>query len=702
MKWTIKKSLGAAFCAVGIIPALVVGYVNYRGFTKISATLRDSTKVHAVNVADKIDRNLFERYGDVQAFGINPAVQDRTNWYKVGSDKNAIVAAMNNYVALYGIYPIMILVDMSGKVIAVNDKSLSGDAINTSGVYRRSYDGTSWFRDSVEGEFYTSDEPGSLTGTVVEDYILSGEVTAAYPGHSGKVIGFSAPVKDIVTGETIAVWHNLADLSLVTEIATQFLSELEANTKLQSTAVAIFNQKGEMVLSHQLEGGKVSKNPAPAVLFDKGKLTSQLSRKSAPTSGIEDGRAVAAHHFSGALGFRGMPWTVAVSVDDAEITEASSAAVQLGLAVSGILAGILTGIIWWVLKSLVSPIEKAVVDLHTGSSELRSAAGQVSTSSIALAQGATEQAASLQSSSQSLEEISALSRQNTDSSQQAFALSDSAREASEASVKSTDSLMNAMHSIRQAADETAQIIKIIDEIAFQTNLLALNAAVEAARAGDAGKGFAVVAEEVRNLAQRSANAARETGDKIRHSKQLAQEGVDVAEEVARALDNIRQKVVQSASLVKEIAAASREQSAGINQVNGAIGELTTVTARATAVSQQTSSSAEELTAQASAFDQIIGRLLETVGHRGSRRQNVYQRSEISLESFRQKHSVVQNDISTPKVSFALKEGIKNEFQGRDPLIPKQAPTTVTSPVPAQNESQAQSVIPFDDDNFAGF
>jgi hypothetical protein len=668
MKWTMKRSLGTAFCAVGIIPAVVVGYVNYNGFQKIGGTLRDSTKVHAVNVADKIDRNLFERYGDVQAFGINPAVQDRANWYNVGAEKNAIVAAMNNYVALYGIYPVMILVDMNGKVIAVNDKSAKGDSINTSGIYRRSYEATSWFRDSVEGRFYTSDEAGSLTGTVVEDLILSGEVTAAYPGHSGNVIGFSAPVKDAATGETIAVWHNLADLSLVSEIATQFLSEVESSTKLQSTAVAVFNQKGEMVLSHKLDGGKVSKDSASATLFDQGKLISQLSRNSAPTSGIENGRAVAAHHFRGALGFKGMPWTVAVSVDDSEITDASTTAMQLGLAVSVIIAGLLTGVIWWVLKAMVSPIERAVVDLHTGSSELRSAAGQVSTSSISLAQGATEQAASLQSSSQSLEEISALSRQNTDSSQQAFALSDSAREASEASVKSTDSLMNAMHSIRQAADETAQIIKIIDEIAFQTNLLALNAAVEAARAGDAGKGFAVVAEEVRNLAQRSANAARETGDKIRHSKQLAQDGVDVAEEVARALDNIRQKVVQSASLVKEIAAASREQSAGINQVNGAIGELTTVTARATAVSQQTSSAAEELTAQASAFDQIIARLMSIVGHRESRVHGVYHRPEPAPESYR----------------------------------PKQAPITVASSVLSQKESQAHSVIPFDDDNFAGF
>jgi hypothetical protein len=690
MKWTIKKSLGAAFCAVGIIPAVVVGYVNYSGFDKIAGTLRDSTKVHAVNVADKIDRNLFERYGDVQAFGINPAVQDRANWYQVGADKNAIVAAMNNYVALYGIYPVMILVDMSGKVIAVNDKSLSGDSINTSGVYKRSYESTSWFRDSVEGRFYTSEQAGSLTGTVVEDLLLSGEVTGAYPGHSGKVMGFSAPVKDAATGETIAVWHNLADLSLVSEIANQFLTELESNTKLQTSAVAVFNSKGEMVLSHKLDSGKVSRDPAPAVLFDKGKLTSQLSRNSEPNLGIEDGRAVAAHHFRGALGFKGMPWTVAVSVDDAEITEAATTAIQLGMSVSLILAGLLSGVIWWLLKAMVSPIEKAVVDLHTGSSELRSAAGQVSTSSISLAQGATEQAASLQSSSQSLEEISALSRQNTDSSQQAFALSDSAREASEASVKSTDSLMNAMHSIRQAADETAQIIKIIDEIAFQTNLLALNAAVEAARAGDAGKGFAVVAEEVRNLAQRSANAARETGDKIRHSKQLAQDGVDVAEEVARALDNIRQKVVQSASLVKEIAAASREQSAGINQVNGAIGELTTVTARATAVSQQTSSAAEELTAQASTFDQVIGRLMSMVGHRGSRGHGVYHRSEAVAESYRPKQAPLIRDVN------------KNDGAVRESFIPKQGPITGSSSGPIQKESHAQAVIPFDDENFAGF
>ncbi len=674
---TIKQSLTGAFLAVGLIPALVIGGVNYFALDKIAGNLRDSTKVHAVNVADKIDRNLFERYGDVQAFGINPAVQDRTNWYRVGAEQNAIVAAMNQYVALYGIYPVMILVDTSGKVIAVNDKTLSGDSISTSGIYKREYSGASWFRDAIDGRFYTADQAGSLSGTVVEDLVISPEVTSAYAGHSGRVMGFTAPVKDAVTGETIAVWHNLADMSLVSEIAGQFLKEVQANTGMESTAVAVVNSKGETIVAHNLEQGhgkdpEPSKVNAPARLFDEGKLTRQLSRGADPLSEVLDnGRAVAAYHFRGALGFKGMPWTVAVSVDDTEITSAASEAVWWGAVVSTVLALVLTGLIWWVLKALVSPIERAVVDLHTGSGELRNAAGQVSTSSISLAQGATEQAASLQSSSQSLEEISALSRQNTDSSQQAFALSDAAREASESSVKSTDSLMTAMHSIRQAADETAQIIKIIDEIAFQTNLLALNAAVEAARAGDAGKGFAVVAEEVRNLAQRSANAARETGDKIRHSKQLAQEGVDVAEEVARALDNIRQKVVQSASLVKEIAAASREQSAGINQVNGAIGELTTVTARATAVSQQTSSAAEELTAQASAFDQIIARLMEIVGYRGGRSRGHHSH----------RHDVGQGDV----------------------FIKKAAPITVaTSAAVMPKDSHASSVIPFDDDNFAGF
>jgi len=257
------------------------------------------------------------------------------------------------------------------------------------------------------------------------------------------------------------------------------------------------------------------------------------------------------------------------------------------------------------LRKVVDPIEMIIDSLNLGSKELRAAANQVSGSSQSLAQGATEQAASLQEVSSSVETISSVAKHNTDNSSQAFQLAEQVRLASEDSVSSMKRMIEAMYSIKSSADETAEIVKVIDGIAFQTNLLALNAAVEAARAGDAGKGFAVVAEEVRNLAQRSAEAARQSGEKIKASKTLADNGVEVTNRVSQALETIRSTAVKSAELVREIAAQSKDQTSGILQVNNAIGELDQVTQQNSAAAEESSAAAEALTAQAATLQGIV-------------------------------------------------------------------------------------------------
>src|SRR5690606_549888 len=161
--------------------------------------------------------------------------------------------------------------------------------------------------------------------------------------------------------------------------------------------------------------------------------------------------------------------------------------------------------------------------------------------------------------------------------------------------------------IKGSADQTAKIVKTIDEIAFQTNLLALNAAVEAARAGDAGKGFAVVAEEVRSLAQRSAEAAKSTAELIEGSVKNAEAGVRLSDEVARQLGDIVAGAEKVSDIVAEIAAASAEQAKGIGQINGAISQINQITQQNAANSEQSAAAAEELSAQA-------GQLADMVGH----------------------------------------------------------------------------------------
>ncbi len=257
------------------------------------------------------------------------------------------------------------------------------------------------------------------------------------------------------------------------------------------------------------------------------------------------------------------------------------------------------------LNTAVGNLDDALRAVAGAADQVAQASTQIATSSQALAQGSAEQASSLEEVSASLQEMSSMTQTNSDNAQKARMMAEGALGSATEGMQAMTRLSGAIDAIKKSSDETAKIVKTIDEIAFQTNLLALNAAVEAARAGDAGKGFAVVAEEVRNLAMRSAESARTTADLIEGAVKNAENGVHVNAEVSRALEEINKQAQRVTLVTQEIAAASEQQSTGIAQVNVAVGQMNKVTQESAANSEESASVSEELSAQANEVRKLV-------------------------------------------------------------------------------------------------
>ena len=371
----------------------------------------------------------------------------------------------------------------------------------------------------------------------------------------------------------------------------------------------------------------------------------------------------------------------------------------LAVSALGILLALVIAV--FVMRGLGKALGRAIAQLGAAAEQVNSGSVQVAGASQSLASGASEQASSLEEISSSLEEMSSMTAQNAGNAQEANAKAKAAREAAEKGQEAMGRMARAIAEIKSSSDQTAKILKTIDEIAFQTNLLALNAAVEAARAGEAGKGFAVVAEEVRNLAQRSAQAARNTADLIEQAQKNADNGVAVNNDVDATLRQIAQHIQSVSKLVAEVASATGEQAQGIEQVNKAVAQLDKVTQANAANAEESASASEELSAQARELGEVVGALVAIIG---ARQQEA--RTGFSATAPAQPAPAPQRLAAIPAAgaSPSPRQAQPHLAARRKEISADRQASPMGAPVPAAapQKPEPESIIPLDDEEMKDF
>jgi hypothetical protein len=289
--------------------------------------------------------------------------------------------------------------------------------------------------------------------------------------------------------------------------------------------------------------------------------------------------------------------------------------ILVGLAIAFLTA---LSVAFYIVAGVRKTLLRIVNEIQQSSSRVIDVMGRLTHSSRSLAEDTSRQASSVEETVSSLKEMAGATRRNSENANKANALAKQARNAAEQGSADMQTMSAAMQATKAAGAEVAKIVKTIEEIAFQTNLLALNAAVEAARAGAAGTGFAVVAEEVRNLAQRSAKASKETAAKIELTSLKTAQSVEISSKVGAALSEIFTSIREVDELAAQVSVASREQKQGIEELNRAVGEIDKVTQMNASSADEGAAAAQELKMQADTMRESLGELLALAGAEATR------------------------------------------------------------------------------------
>lgn len=427
--------------------------------------------------------------------------------------------------------------------------------------------------------------------------------------------------KDVLmTSLTAMIKHNGRDVGLAgIDLDLEFLQKLTKEIRPLKTGYAYLYSNNGIVAAHK-DDSKLGK---PLVEVESSFLGNELNNvKKLVNTGTEYAFYTQDPETNEALyviltpftvGRSNQPWSLVTVIPMDTVLAPVKQLLTISMTIVVIALIVMAIVIIWLARSISKPIHDAVEMLSSSSIHIHEAANQVSTASDVVAQGASEQAAAIEETSASMEELTSMTLENSDNSAHATTITNHSKEEAAVASQRLADLQSFMQKISNSSTDTLKIIKTIDEIAFQTNLLALNAAVEAARAGEAGAGFAVVAEEVRNLAMRSAEAAKTTANLIQSTVDLVAQGDEITKSSVKAFSGVHEDVIKVSELVQQISVSSKEQSSGISQINNALSHMDASVQQNAATAEQTASSSKELNAYAENISDMITVLNQIIG-----------------------------------------------------------------------------------------